>query len=131
MHRLRFAIPSLFVLAAFCLWPGSALANSTLSSKLTGVSGNNVGIPSLNVNAGSFSTITQGGQAESLGLSGASPDGGISLNAPMAGPHSRNLVLREFAILAPPPVPEPATLTLFATGLFSLAGVARRKLGKG
>jgi hypothetical protein len=28
------------------------------------------------------------------------------------------------------PVPEPGTITLFGTGLLSLAGMVRRKLGK-
>jgi hypothetical protein len=43
MRRLRFAVPLLLVLAALCLCTGSALANSTVNMKLTGVGSNNAG----------------------------------------------------------------------------------------
>ena len=43
MRRLRFAVPGLVVLAALCLCTGSALANSTVTMKLTSVGGNNAG----------------------------------------------------------------------------------------
>jgi hypothetical protein len=43
MRRLRFAVNSLVFLAAMFLCTGTALANSTVNVKLTGVGGNNAG----------------------------------------------------------------------------------------
>jgi hypothetical protein len=43
MRGLRLVVPALLILAALCVFPGSALANSTVNMKLTSVGGNNAG----------------------------------------------------------------------------------------
>lgn len=53
---------------------------------------------------------------------------GLVVYTPIAGTQSWGCTPQEY--IAYSPVPEPATLTLFATGLISLAGMARRKMGK-
>jgi hypothetical protein len=54
---------------------------------------------------------------------------GLVLYTPIAGTQSWGGTAQEY--IGYSPVPEPTTLTLFGTGLVSLAGMARRKLGKG
>jgi hypothetical protein len=70
-------------------------------------------------------------EQEYLSLAGTAPNSafnGLVLYTPIAGTQSANGMPQEY--IGYSPVPEPATLTLFGTGLLSLAGVVRRKLGK-
>jgi len=53
---------------------------------------------------------------------------GLVLYTPIAGTQSWGCTPQEY--IGYSPVPEPGTLALFGTGLLSLAGVIRRKLGK-
>ncbi len=214
MRRLRFAIPLLLVLTALCLCTSSALANSTVTMKLTGVGANSAGgvytypyyfsingnapvalicdsfdnevIPgetwkanvssllsgqglfgsqlldykaaglmfksilagTLNVNVGNFaiwglfSTNAQNSsyfqssgagaiETEFLALAATAPNSafqGLVLYTPIPGTQSWGGTAQEY--IGYSPVPEPTTLTLLGTGLLSLAGIARRKLGK-
>jgi hypothetical protein len=54
---------------------------------------------------------------------------GLILYTPIAGTQSWGNTPQEY--IGYSPVPEPGTLALFGTGLLSLSGVIRRKLGKG
>jgi hypothetical protein len=214
MRRLRFAVPSLLVLAALCLCTGSALANSTVNMQLTAVGSNNAGgvytypyyfsingkAPvalicdsfdnrvvigetwkanvtsllsgqgmfggqlldykaaglifksilngTLNVNAGNyaiwglFSTNAQNTsyfqssgagtiEAQYLALAANAPNSafnGLVLYTPIAGSESWGSTPQEY--IGYSAVPEPGTLTLFGTGLLSLAGMVRRRLRK-
>jgi PEP-CTERM motif len=53
---------------------------------------------------------------------------GLRLYTPIAGTQSWGGTAQEYIVFSP--VPEPSSLMLFGTGLFSLAGLVRRKLGK-
>jgi PEP-CTERM motif len=214
MRRLRLAVPSLLTLLALCFCTGTALADSTVTMKLTSVGGNNAGgaytYPynfsidggkpvalicdsydnevvvgetwkanvtsllsgaglfgnklidykaaglifksilngSINVNAGNFAIwglFSQGAQNNAFfGTSGAagietqylalaakdpnSAYAGLVLYTPIAGTQSWGGTAQEY--IGYSPVPEPTTLTLFGTGLISLAAMVRRKLGK-
>jgi hypothetical protein len=103
---------------------------------------------SLNVNAGNFaiwglfsgnaqnsSYFQSSGAAaietEYLALAATAPNSafqGLVLYTPIAGTQSWGGTAQEY--IGYSPVPEPTTLTLFGTGLLSLAGIVRRKLGK-
>lgn len=214
VRRFRFAITSLFVLAALCLCTVSASANSIVRMKLVGVGGNNAGgvytypyyfsvngkspvalicdtydnqvtlgetwkahetsllsgkglfgsqlldykaaglifksilSGTLSVNAGNFaiwglfSTNAQNSaffqsegagtlDAEYLALAVKAPNSafqGLVLFTPIPGTQSWGGTPQEY--IGYSAVPEPATLTLFGTGLLSLAGLVRRKMGK-
>lgn len=214
MRRIRFAITSLLLLTALCLCTGSALANSTVNMKLTGVGGNSAGgvdtYPyyfsmngkasvslicdsydnevvvgetwqvnvtsllsgqglfggqlldykaaglifksilngSLSANVGNFAMwglfssnaqnssyfqSSGAGAVETEYLSLAanalnSAFQGLVLYTPIAGTQSWGGTAQEY--IGYSPVPEPATIALFGTGLLSLAGIARRKLGE-
>ncbi len=214
MRRLRFVVPVLVVLAALCLCKGTALANSTVTMKLTSVGGNNAGgvytypynfsingaAPvalicdsydnevvvgetwqakvtsllsgqglfgnqlldykaaglifksilnnTLGANVGNFaiwglfsnnvqnsSYFQSSGAAaietEYLALAAVAPNSafnGLKLYTPIAGTQSWGGTAQEY--IGYSPVPEPTTLTLFGTGMLSLAAMARRKLGK-
>jgi PEP-CTERM motif len=70
-------------------------------------------------------------EQEYLSLATTAPNSafnGLVLYTPIAGTQSANGTPQEYIGYAP--VPEPATLTLFGTGLLSLAAAARRKLRK-
>jgi PEP-CTERM motif len=212
MRQLR--LGSLLILSALVLCAGTALADSTVTMKLTSVGGNNAGgvytypyyfsingkapvalicdsydnevvvgetwkanvtsllsgkglfgnqlldykaaglifksilSGTLNVNAGNFaiwglfstnarnnSFFTSSGAAgiEStyLTLAATAPNSayqGLVLYTPIAGTQSWGGTAQEY--IGYSPVPEPGTLALFGTGLISLAGVVRRKLGR-
>ena len=214
MRQLRLAIPVVLILTALCLCTGTALANSTVNMKLTGVGGNNAGgvytypynfsingAPSvslicdsydnevvigetwkanvssllsgqglfggqlldykaaglifkailngsLGANAGNyaiwglFSTNAQNSSyfqssgaagIETTYLAKAANDpnsafNGLVLYTPIPGTQSWGGTAQEY--IGYSPVPEPGTLTLLGTGLISLAGIARRKMGK-
>ncbi|MFZ0769812.1 MAG: PEP-CTERM sorting domain-containing protein [Candidatus Sulfotelmatobacter sp.] len=214
MRRLRLAEPILIVLTALCLCTGSALANSTVNLRLTGVGGNNAGgvytypyyfsingaAPvalicdsfdnrvivgetwtanvtsllsgkglfgnqlldykaaglifksvlngTLGVNAGNYaiwglfsanaqntSYFQSSGagaiETQYLALAGTAPNSafqGLVLYTPIAGTQSWGSTPQEY--IGYSPVPEPATLALFGTGLLSLSGIIRRKIGK-
>ena len=68
---------------------------------------------------------------EYLALAAKAPNSafqGLMLYTPIAGTQSWGGTPQEY--IGYSPVPEPATLTLFGTGLLSLAGIVRRKMGK-
>ena len=214
MRRLRFSLLSLFVLAAVCLFPGSALAHSIVRMELVGAGSNNAdGVytypyyisingkapvalicdtydnqvaigetwkaressllggkglfgselmdykaaglifksilnGTVSVNAGNFaiwglfsanaknsaffhSNGSGALDAEFLALAAKAPNSafqGLVLYTPIAGTQSWGGTPQEY--IGYSAVPEPATLTLFATGVLSLAGMMRRKMGK-
>lgn len=214
MRRLRLVIPAVVILAMFCLCTGSALANSTVTMKLTSVGGNNAGgvytypynfsingaapvalicdsydnevkvgetwqatvssllsgsglygnqlldykaaglifksilSGTLGANVGNFaiwglfssnaqnSSYFQSSGAgaietEYLALAAVAPNSafnGLKLYTPIPGTQSWGGTAQEY--IGYSPVPEPTTLTLFGTGLLSLAGMARRKFRK-
>jgi hypothetical protein len=102
----------------------------------------------LNVNAGNFaiwglfSTNAQNNpyfqssgagaiETQYLALAATAPNSafnGLKLYTPISGTQSWGGTAQEY--IGYSPVPEPTTLTLFGTGLLSLAGLARRKLSK-
>ena len=213
MRRLRLAVNLLVILAAMLLCTGTALANSNVSMKLTGVGGNsaggvytypyyfsiNGGKPvalicdsydnevvvgetwtaykssllsgkgmfgnelldykaaglifksildgKLNVNVGNyaiwglFSTkVWSNSFFESSGAEGIekayltcartapnSAFNGLFLYTPIPGTQSWGGTAQEY--IGYSPVPEPGSLVLFGTGLISLAGIVRRKIG--
>ena len=72
-----------------------------------------------------------GVEAAYLALAATAPNSaynGLVLYTPIAGTQSWGGMPQEY--IGYSPVPEPGTITLFGTGLLSLAGMARRKLGK-
>jgi hypothetical protein len=214
MRRLRFVAPLILVLATLCFCSGSALANSTVNMKFTGVGSNSAGgvytYPynfsingkgsvalicdtfdnevtvgetwkanvtsllsgqglfgsqlldykaaglifksilngTLNVNAGNyaiwglFSTNAQNSayfqssgagaiDTQYLALAATAPNSafnGLVLYTPIAGTQSWGGTPQEY--IGYSPVPEPGSLALFGTGILSMAGIVRRKLGK-
>ena len=72
-----------------------------------------------------------GVEAAYLALAATAPNSaynGLVLYTPIAGTQSWGGMPQEY--IGYSPVPEPGTITLFGTGLLSLAGMVRRKLGK-
>jgi hypothetical protein len=72
-----------------------------------------------------------GVEATYLALAATAPNSaynGLVLYTPIAGTQSWGGMPQEY--IGYSPVPEPGTITLFGTGLLSLAGLVRRKLGK-
>ena len=72
-----------------------------------------------------------GVEATYLALAATAPNSayaGLFLYTPIAGTQSWGGTPQEY--IGYSPVPEPGTITLFGTGLLSLAGLVRRKLGK-
>jgi hypothetical protein len=72
-----------------------------------------------------------GVEATYLALAATAPNSayaGLVLYTPIAGTQSWGGTPQEY--IGYSPVPEPGTITLFGTGLLSLAGLVRRKLGK-
>ena len=72
-----------------------------------------------------------GVEAAYLALAATAPNSaynGLVLYTPIAGNQSWGGMPQEY--IGYSPVPEPGTITLFGTGLLSLAGMVRRKLGK-
>ena len=72
-----------------------------------------------------------GVEAAYLALAATAPNSaynGLVLYTPIAVTQSWGGMPQEY--IGYSPVPEPGTITLFGTGLLSLAGMARRKLGK-
>jgi hypothetical protein len=70
-------------------------------------------------------------ETQYLALAATAPNSafnGLKLYTPIAGTQSWGGTAQEY--IGYSPVPEPTTLTLFGTGLLSLAGLARRKLSK-
>jgi hypothetical protein len=213
-YMRRFRLGSLLVLSALVLCASAALADSTVTMKLTSVGGNNAGgvytypyyfsingkapvalicdtydnevvvgetwkanVTSLlsgkglfgnqlldykaaglifksilsgtiNVNAGNFAiwglfsnnaknnsffgtSGAAGIESQYLTLAASAPNSafqGLVLYTPIPGTQSWGGTAQEYIGYCP--VPEPGTLALFGTGLISLAGMVRRKLGK-
>jgi hypothetical protein len=122
--------------------------NELLDYKAAGLIFKSILSGTVNVNAGNFaiwglfSTNAQnnpffktsgaaGIETEYLALASTASNSafqGLVLYTPIAGTQSWGGTAQEY--IGYSPVPEPATLTLFGTGLLSLAGIARRKLRK-
>jgi PEP-CTERM motif-containing protein len=108
---------------------------------LNGTVGNNAGnfaiwgLFSTNAQNNSYFQSSGAAQIENsyLGLAATAKNSafsGLALYRPIAGTQSWGGTAQEYIVYSPSPVPEPSSLMLFATGLFSLAGLVRRKLGK-
>jgi len=90
------------------------------------------GLFSTNAQAQSYfqSSGALGVEQQYLQLASTAPNSafkGLVLYTPIGGTQSANGMPQEY--IGYSPVPEPTTLTLFGTGILSLAGMVRRKLG--
>jgi hypothetical protein len=123
-------------------------AGQLLDYKAAGLIFKSILSGTLNVNAGNFaiwglfsanarnnsffqSSGAAGIETEYLALAANAPNSafqGLVIYTPIPGTQSWGGTAQEY--IGYSPVPEPTTLLLFGTGLISLAGVARRKLGK-
>lgn len=122
--------------------------NQLLDYKAAGLIFKSILNGTLNVNVGNwaiwglFSSNAQGQsyfqtsgawqiEQEYLTIASTAPNSafnGLVLYTPIGGTQSANGMPQEY--IGYSPVPEPTTLTLFGTGLLSLAGMIRRKLAK-
>jgi len=122
--------------------------NQLLDYKAAGLIFKSILNGTLSINAGNyaiwglFSTNAQNNQffqtsgaagieTEYLALAASAPNSafnGLVLYTPIPGTQSWGGTAQEYIGYCP--VPEPGTLTLFGTGLLSLAGLVKRKLGK-
>jgi PEP-CTERM motif len=122
--------------------------NQLLDYKAAGLIFKSILNGTLNVNVGNwaiwglFSSNAQGQsyfqtsgalqiEQEYLTIASTAPNSafnGLVLYTPISGTQSANGMPQEY--IGYSPVPEPATLTLFGTGLLSLAGMVRKKLAK-